>query len=169
MDLQKKYDGKKAKHLIENIHFVLHCHHYNTVLHRAMVNTPFIDGSEFFFTAVRDDFYNTLKDIVAKKNITRSSDVITFCSEFYKYSGLGELDFSGLTERGGTVTALHSHMATGYKNKWGVQKKPVDDLGRGYITAVWAVAFGKNPDKCHAVQTRCISCGHPKGEFRLEV
>jgi len=169
MNLNKQYDRDKAKHFIEGRHFVLHCHHYNTQLHRAIINTPFMDGPDFVFRVSRDDFYDTIGAVLKSKQITGADRVKEACNDLYRYMGFGFFDMAGLGPKGGTVTALHSHLATGYINKWGAQDKPVDDVGRGFLAAAWALAYGGNPKKCVVRQTRCIAQGHKTCEFTVEV
>lgn len=169
MQLEKKYDALKAKQLIEDIHFVLHCHHFNSQLHKAITATPFIDGKDFIYKVLRDDFYQTLNSIITKKNIINKKDILDFIQDFYRMSGFGLMDFSHLTDSGGKVISQYSHLSLGYKLKWGIQPEPVDDFGRSYISAAWAILFDKKPSNCLVKQIKCISCGDTQNEFIVEV
>jgi hypothetical protein len=168
MNLERKYDKNKAKHFIEDMHFVLHCHHYNSQLHRAIVATPFFDGKEFIFQVSRDDFYETIKTIIQRKNIKNQNAILNLSMEFYRLSGFGTMDLSGMDENGGKAISNFSHLSTGYKSKWGIQSTPVDDFGRGFIAAAWALAFNKKLASSRIKQTKCISCLDKHNEFILE-
>ncbi len=165
--LNKRFDAKENKHFLENMHFVLHCHHYNGAIHRAIVNTPFIDGKEFIFNIVAEDFYNTLGTVIKNKNITGANNILNACSLLYSSLGFGLMDFSNLSSSGGLAVSTSSHLASGYLAKWGKQKAPVDDFGRGFIAAAWALAYGKDYKRCKVTQTKCISCEDAVCEFKL--
>ncbi len=169
MDFKRSFDANECKHYLEDQYFVLHCHHYNTLTHRALTATPYIDGKAFIFRCVRDDFYENLSKVAQNKGLRSGADVLKMAQEFYAYTGLGQIDLGGLTASGGTVVSSHSHLATGYLNKWGPQSAPVDDFGRAFAAAVCAVAFGLNVQQCHAEQTHCIACGAKECIFRVTV
>jgi len=168
MDLKKRYDANESKLFVENIHFVLHCHHYNTLIHKAMVNTPFIDGKAFIYTTASKDFYETVGKILQNKGISGAKAILSACEELYRYFGYGTLDLTGLKEDGGKAIGKSSHLASGYLAKWGKQQEPVDDYGRGFIAASWALAFHKDYRKCVVNQSKCISCGDSQCEYQVE-
>ncbi|HPE69622.1 MAG TPA: hypothetical protein P5560_09940 [Thermotogota bacterium] len=169
MKLTKRFDSNEGKHLIEGIHFVLHCHHYNTLIHRAIVSTPFLDGKEFIFQTVAQDFAQSLPRIVQSQKLSGKDAILSACSEFYSLLGFGKMDLSALSATGGRAVSTSSHLASGYLAKWGKQDQPVDDFGRGFVAAAWATAFGKDVKVCKVVQTRCIAKGDSTGEFTVEV
>lgn len=169
MELEKRYDPRIAKHFIEGRHMVLHCHHYNTLLHKAIVSTPFFDGPEFIFSVFRDDFFATMKTILENKRINEPEKIKKACVDFYSFSGFGKMDVTGMSEKGGKIIAISSHLASGYEKKWGIQDSPVDDFGRGFAAATWALAYGKKPTGCTVTQLKCQSRGDKSGEFKLEV
>jgi len=167
MSFQKKYDKINCKHYLEGVHFVLHCHHYNSLLHRAIARTPYIDGKKFIYETSSKEFYNTIKQICSKKGVSGGKNAINVAEELYKTLGFGDLDMSGLTQHGGKVVSYASHLATGYLTKWGRQNIPVDDFGKAYAAATWAVAFNGNVQNCNIKQTKCLSCGDSVGEFEI--
>jgi len=168
MDFQKQYDKSQCKHFLEGIHFVLHCHHYNSLMHRAITRTPYIDGKKFIFDIASKEFYQTIKQICTKKNVSNSKAIIVVAQELYRVLGFGYLDMSSLSNNGGVIQTDSSHLATGYLTKWGTQKEPVDDFGKAYIAATWALAFNQDVKNCKINQTKCMSCGDSVCEFVIK-
>lgn len=167
MNFKKSYDKNACKHFLEDIHFVLHCHHYNSLMHRAITKTPYLDGKKFIFNISAQEFYKALKHVCSNQRATSSSEIIKIAEALYKALGFGDLKMSNLSNSGGRVQSPTSHLSTGYLNKWGKQEEPVDDFGRAYVAASWALAFGHEVKSCKVEQIKCISCGDSICEFEI--
>ncbi len=166
MDLKRSFDKTNNQHTIEGMHFVLHCHHYHTLIHHAITSTPLFDGQDFFVAVAAADFIRTLETVCRAKGVT-GGKVLETASYLYSELGFGQLDFSQVSAAGGRAVSAHSHLGQGYLNKWGKQSHTVDDFGAAFTLAAWCVAFGKKLSDASVVQTRCLAKGDPQGEFQI--
>jgi hypothetical protein len=165
-EFQRHYDKDACKHFIEDVHFVFHCHHYNSLVHRALCKTPYLEGKKLLLEVAAEEFFFILQKICNNKRI-KGTATLNVAEELYRYIGFGEIELTNLSATGGTAQSPSSHLATGYLYKWGKQVAPVDDFGLAFAVAAWAVAFAGDVKKCRAVQTRCIACGDSICEFQI--
>ncbi|GEM_PF-3125985 len=169
MEFTKRYDAVNNRLYVEDEHFVAHCHHYHSLLHRQITSIPIVDGKQIYYEAARDDTIDSLKRFFTKRSISDPQHKVSAAAAFYKYQGFGMLDFTHLSQTGGMVISPVSYMGIAYMNKFGKQSKPIDDYARGYIAAVCITAYGIVKDAVSVHQTRCLSCGDEYAEFKVEV
>lgn len=156
-----------GEHWDDDHPLILQCHHYNALLHQALTETPYIDGRDLLFRIASEEFYDFLSYLKKEENMVRPDDILEMAAAVYRNLGFGIIDFSTITDIGGEVISRSSHLALAYVKKWGLQPEPVDDIGRAFCRAVWALTYDRKLTKCDVVQKACIACGDPQCLFEI--
>ncbi|MBI2264215.1 MAG: hypothetical protein HYU64_03445 [Armatimonadetes bacterium] len=148
----------------------LHCHHYNAHLLRTAEDPDYIDGPRILAGAaenvVAQQLANHLRDF---PDIRSSAQRLSVAADMFRMYGFVILDFSKADEKGGTVTSPSSHIALGWKVKWGPRETPCCHFNRGFIAGAFATIYGKSPGYFKVVETQCIAVGAESCVYKVEV
>jgi hypothetical protein len=140
IELKPEFDRTNNAVTVAGAHMVIHCHHYNTHLLQT-----------------------------AHPEVASVEDKLKVAIEMSKTFGFGLVDFSEVTEEGGTVWAPSSHFATGWMAKWGHRQTPGCYFTAGYVAGALEAAYGKPLGYYKVAEEECLAVGAPKCRFTVEV
>ncbi len=134
-----QYDKQRNYQLLGKEPVLLHCHHYNISLQETILLPDYIDGYGIQFQAAKETAQSLLSAAVTEKSQTfEQADIL------FRKMGLGNIDFSNISENGGNVTIPEYHFDLGNKLK-NIENTPATFvLASGYIAGVLNFAYGKN-------------------------
>src|SRR5438034_3951715 len=162
---QFPYDFATSRLVVGGEPLVLHCHHYNCFLQRSIQDAEYIDSAPILVGAAVEVAFaqvtallSQTPDIPARKATVEA---------LYSASGLGLIDLSGLTDRGGEVRTRSTHYSIGWKEKFGTSRAPVAFFTTGFLAGALAAIYGLPPSDIQARQTACISTGAVEDIFVL--
>ncbi len=165
-------DANYNKYLIDGRRIVLHCHHYNCFLQRTLEDAlpQYMVGIQRRAAAeiVHDVLSSVFSDL-SRDEQDFSKCVLDYASKLYTMIGMGTIDFSGVTEQGGTVRSPISHYAFTWLEKWGSRDEPVCHFTSGFILATFSFAFGKSLDECTVNEDKCLVQHEDECQFSVKV
>ena len=160
------FDSKKKRHYFDGRTFVLHCHHYASLLTQLALDAEHLGGTKLLCDAAEESFKPILEDYFKKHKISEKSDRVSIAEQYFRFSGLGQIEFS-FGVNNGYVILKSSHIDQGWIKKWGENDKPVNFIGMGFIQAVWGAVFEKNSAQIDITETQSMVCGAPASMFTL--
>lgn len=159
------YDFATNRLVVGGEPMVLHCHHYNCFLQRSIQDAEYIDSAPILVGAAAEVVFAQLTHL-----LTRTPDVPArkaLVESLYRACGLGLIDLSGVTERGGEVRTRSTHYSIGWKEKFGTSSAPVAFFSTGFLAGALAAIHGLDPAGIQAQQTACRSTGAEEDVFVL--
>jgi len=164
--VDQTFDDRKMRQYANGVTSVLHCHHYTGLFTQLAMDAEALEGVKHLTDASCEVFGKVLAGYYKTHGVEAVNDRLAIAEQYFGFSGLGEVRFEfGETE--GRVTMPHAHVDEGWIKKWGERRAPVNHIGRGYIKAVWAAVFEKDPAACKVEETASIVCGAPVSEFTV--
>ncbi len=151
LEIKHTFDENTFRHFINGHGFVLHCHHYMSLTTKL----------------AEDTIRPVLESYVKEKGITSPAERLQVGAEYYSFMGMGKMAVSG-TSAGGEVKLAHSHVDEGWIAKWGKHDKPINHFTRGFVAAMFAVAFDKPARSFEVVETAAIVTGAPESVLSVK-
>jgi hypothetical protein len=159
------YDFSSNRLVVGGEPMILHCHHYNCFLQRSIQDAEYIDSAPILVGAAAEVVFAQLANL-----LSRTSDVATrkaTVEAFYRACGLGLIDLSALSDRGGEVRTRSTHYSTGWREKFGRSRAPIAFFSTGFLAGALAAIYGLPPADVQARQTACRSTGADEDVFVL--
>lgn len=160
LDIKHTFDENTFRHSINGHGFVLHCHHYMSLTSKLAEDFADLGAVRVLQEAAEDSLRPVLESYVKEHGITAPADRLAVACEYYSFMGLGTMTASG-SATGGEVKLPHSHVDEGWIQKWGKHDKPINHFTRGYVAAMFAVAFDKPARSFEVAETASIVMGAP--------
>ena len=161
LEIEHTFDDDTYRHFINGHNFVLHCHHYMALTTKLTEDFADIGAAEVLREATEDSIRQVLDSYFVEHDITSPEERLSVGAEYYAFMGLGSMEVSG-TENSGEVTLKHSHVDEGWIKKWGEHDKPVNQVGCGFVAAMFAAAFSKPKRSYNVEETASIVMGAPE-------
>ena len=158
-------DFRTNRRVVGGEAMILHCHHYNCFLQRSIQDAEYIDSAPILVGAAAEVAFAQLTNL-----LSRTPDVAArkaTVEALYRACGLGLIDLSGVTERGGEVRTRSTHHSIGWKEKFGPSRAPVAFFSTGFLAGALAAVYGLPLADVQARQTACISTGAAEDVFLL--
>jgi hypothetical protein len=159
------YDFATNRLVVGGEPMVLHCHHYNCFLQRSIQDAEYIDSTPILVGAAAEVVFAQLTNLLA-----RTADIAarkTTVEALYRACGLGLIDLSAVTDRGGEVHTRSTHYSIGWKEKFGPSRAPVAFFSTGFLAGALAAIYGLPLSGIEARQTACRSTGADEDVFVL--
>jgi hypothetical protein len=160
------FDSKKARHLMNGVCSVLHCHHYATLYTQLALDAVDFEGIRHLVENTEDVFYEVLGTYFADHGVTSVDDKIEIAQQYWQTVGMGLITFTGIGKYEVTAEMEYSHLDEGWLKKWGGCDQPINFFTVGYLAAVAALANNKPPRSFQARETKGLVCGDEKSEFK---
>lgn len=140
LTVDRSFDRKACRHSINNVPYVLHCHHYATLTCQLADDADKeFNGIALLTKASEKTFSITLKAIVEKEQSLDKK--IALIEDYYKFMGLGVLKFTKVGPFSLTAELSQSHVDSGWIKKWGKRDKPVNFITHGFLAAASTTLF----------------------------
>lgn len=139
--VERSFDAKNARHYINGLPSVLHCHHYATLYCQLADDAEQMNGKALLRKSAELTFYKVLSDYYAKHNVTCIHERLSLAAEYWQFCGMGRLTFPRVGAVSGRVEMPRSHVDEGWIKKWGKRDTPVNFIGQGYLAAALAAAY----------------------------
>ena len=153
------FDRRKCRHAINGITSVLHCHHFATLTTQLANDCGLLDAKQLLADCAEDTFYLLLTRYFAEYAVNGIAQRIDIAEQYFSAMGLGKLRVKHAGPYSGEVELEYSHVDEGWLRKWGRAEKPVNHIGRGYITALFSAVYERRRREFHAVERQSIACG----------
>ncbi len=163
LKLNYKFDASKNRHYMNDVHFVLHCHHYATLVTQLAIDAEdLVKGTGVLARSSEESFLNFLSDYFAKNKVQDTSERLDIGCRMFSELGLGKIEVESTDGSVGEVIMRHSHIDEGWVKKWGTGSTAVNFIGVGYVGAMFAAAYGKPAGsfKVHESQSIVSGAGH---------
>src|SRR5579872_1825608 len=89
--IERRYDPWRARHTVNGVTHVLHCHHYIGLYTQLAEDCGMLDGRKLLAEVAEDAFYTMLAGYFKDHGITRLADRIALAEQYYAFSGLGKM------------------------------------------------------------------------------
>ena len=162
------FDKEKGRKLLQKIPVVIHCHHYNCFLQRTLEDALGNDFRLIQANAAKIETEKLLENTFADEPDYTASDVFDFATKIYKKMGMGIIDFSKITEDGGSIPTPVSHYSFTWLEKFGPREKPVCYFTCGFILATVCNAYKKDINYYKVFEESCL-VQNAECIFKLEV
>lgn len=135
-------DHEHARRTVSGQAVVLHCHHYNARLQRAIEGSIAVDGAGIWRSSAERAWVGTLESALAGSASPRERWEAALA--LYAFLGFGKLGVpgGGLPDR--EVVATSSHFAEGWSARGTERREPVCTFTEGFLRAAAWVALGRD-------------------------
>jgi len=165
--LNKVFDAKLSRHLLEGSTVVLHCHHYATLYTQLAMDCALLDAKSLLAECSEEVWEGFLSNYYKTNGIASLADRITIGEQVYAAAGLGKMCVICAGTDSGEVVLEHSHVDEGWIKKWGKSDKPVNLIGAGFIAALFAAVFGKPQRSFSVIEVQSIVSGAACSRFSV--
>jgi hypothetical protein len=164
IELKYTFDSDSYRHFLNGHEMVLHCHHYMTLTAKMAEDFADIGGPAVMQEVAEETIRPVLDSYVKEHGISEAEQRLVVGKEYYAVMGLGLMEVTGSAE-GGEVRLPHSHFDEGWIKKWGKRDTPANYFTRGYVAAMFAVAFDRPPGSYEVSETASIVTGDETSIF----
>ena len=164
LNLENIFDKEKNRKYLNGIQSVFHCHHYIALTTQLAID---IDETGILKDTAEEAFYKMLTKYFSENNINNLNDKIIIACDYYKALGMGEITVKNITPYSGEVKSVSSHVDKGWLKKWGKYDKPVNHVGSGYISAMFATIQNKPLNSYETFEQKSIVKGDEYTLFKV--
>jgi hypothetical protein len=169
LKLDYRFDAAKNRHYLNDEHFVLHCHHYATLVTQLAVDAEeLVKGTSILKKSSEESFLKLLTDYFDKNGISDASDRLDSGCRMFSELGLGKIEVASAGESSGEITMNSSHVDEGWVKKWGTNDAAVNFIGSGYVAALFAAAYGKAAGSYTVDESQSIVSGAGHSVFKVQ-
>jgi hypothetical protein len=155
---------------VEGVGMALHCHHYLGGFQKMVDLVDYVDGAKIMYQSGERIILNQMAQYFKNHpQISSPADRLEVAADAFKKFGLGILDFSKCSEKGGTVTVPTSHVAKVLKEKIGKTDKPGGYLTAGLICGILSAVYGKPAGIFKATEQSTFADGKETIVYKVEV
>jgi hypothetical protein len=166
--MEHRYDFDANRHYINGINIAFHCHHFTALTTRlAMDAKDLNNGPRILAEASEDSFRQVLSGIFALHSAETLDEKISLAEQYFSWCGLGVIRFDAVSIYGGEVTVSSSHVDDAWVNKWGKSERPVNYIGKGFISAVFSLAYEVSSRRYRVSEAQSIACGDKASVFSV--
>jgi len=162
--LENVFDKNTRRKYINGIQTVFHCHHFISLYTQLAID---IDETQILKDTAEEAFYNTLTKYFTENNITDLDEKVDLACEYYKAIGMGEITVKNMTLYSGEVKSTSAHLDKSWIRKWGEYDKPVNHIGCGYISAMFAVVLNKPLNSYKTIEQKSMVKGDEYSLFKI--
>ena len=117
--IDRRYDARGARHTLNGVTHVLHCHHYLSLYTQLAEDCGMLDGPKLLAEVAEDSFHQFLSHYYRDHSISCAADRIALAEQYYAFTGLGRMKVLSAGPDAGVVELDHSHVDAGWEKKWG--------------------------------------------------
>lgn len=165
LEIAPEFEPRSCRQVINGRTYVLHCHHYATLYTQLAEDCGMLDGKKLLAETAEDSFYDVLKEIIQKQGVHSITGRFAIGEQYFRMTGLGTLNVVSAGPDSGEVEVPVSHLDAGWLKKWGQSKRPINHLARGFIAALFSVAFDRPRRSFNVSETESIAAGAPQSRF----
>lgn len=170
LKLAHRFDADRCRHYIGDLVSVLHCHHYSTLFTQLAIDSrDLVDGVRILREVTEDIVHGVLKSYFAQNGIADAAERLALGQQLFSFYGLGTMSFVAPAASGGTVEMSSAHVDEGWKKKWGKAAAPVNHIGAGFITGLFAAAYDKPPRSYQVEEKQSRAMGADKSVFSVSL
>ena len=158
------FDEKTKRHYVNGHLSVLHCHHYTSLYTQLALDAQ---KTDLLAASSEEAFYHVLVGYFDRHRIESIEERIETACQYYAAVGLGKMRVRYLGNDSGEVELLSSHVDGGWIKKWGVYDEPVNYIGVGYITAMFAAVLDEPQTTFQANEVQSIVMGAETSIFKV--
>ena len=158
------FDRKTKRHYLNGHVSVLHCHHYASLYTQLALDAK---ETELLADTSEESFYDILVEYFDQHYLTAIEARIDIACQYFAAVGFGKMRVNYLGEDSGEVELLASHVDSGWIKKWGKYDRPVNYLGAGYITAMFAAVLDEPRKTFKATEVQSIVMGAKTSIFNV--
>ena len=168
--LEHVFDANKKRHYLNDFLTVLHCHHYATLFTQLALDAKeLVDGTQLLTESVEDVFSEVLSNYFKKNGISDAKAKMDIAVQMFSAIGMGKMTIVSGDEKGGEVVLPLAYVDEGWIKKWGKHKEPVNFIGAGYISGMFAAVFGKPSRTYKVTETQSKVMGAEQSHFKVTI
>lgn len=134
-------DSVRARRLVAGSSVILHCHHYNSRLQKAIEGTTAVDGRGLWMASAESSWTGVLERAVA--GVSAPRDRWQRCLDLYQFLGFGRLQVPDGELPETQVVGVASHFVEGWSAREPERTQPVCSFTAGFLQAAVWVALGR--------------------------
>ena len=165
--IDREFDRRACRHVINGFGTVLHCHHYATLYCQLADDADQFNGSELLERSSELAFLDVLSTYFGEHGVKDLTDRVALAEEYWRVMGFGTLKFDNVGELSAVAHMDHSHVDEGWIKKWGNRDKPVNFIGQGYVAAALAAIYDLPAGSFSVCETESIVAGADASRFSL--
>jgi predicted hydrocarbon binding protein len=168
LKFEYKFDPDRRRHYINNVLTVLHCHHYATLFTQLALDAKeLVDGTKILKDSAEDAFFEMLSSYYKKNGVTGVNDRLETAKRIFTAIGMGKMIIVSSDSNGGEIDVPHAYVDEGWLKKWGKHKEPVNFIGSGFFSGMFAAVFDKPLRTYKATETQSLVMGAEKSHFKV--
>lgn len=156
-----EFDEKTYQRKIAGIDVIIHCHHYNSRLHKVIEGAGQIDGRSIIRSSAESVFHDKITKVFQPEDSL--DDKWELAAKLYSHLGYGVLDISSVKE--GMIFSSSSHFVEGWRICFPEKEDPVCTFTEGYLQAL---IYSVTGNLVHVHEEECMIQGADKCRFVID-
>lgn len=165
--LEKTFNPRTCRHSINGVTSVMHCHHFIALITQLAGDCTLLDAKALLAESAEDAFYTIFLDYFNNNKIDDLYKKFNIIEQFFSATGLGKMKVVFAGKLSGEVILENSHIDEGWIKKWGLNDKPINYIGCGFISAAFSAVFNLPARKFNVIEKESIACGAEKSKFTI--
>lgn len=167
--LDKTFDPQSCRHTVNGNVAVLHCHHYTALYTQLAMDCSMLDAKALLADCSEDTWLEFFCDYFKANEVVPLQERIAIGEQAFAAVGLGKLRVICAGIESGEAILEYSHVDDGWINKWGKHDQPVNMIGAGFLSALFAACFDKPARSYVAFENESIVSGAICSRFNIVV
>lgn len=157
--LNKEFDPKSCRHIIDGNTAVMHCHHYATLYAQLAMDCSMLDAKTLLAECAEEAWEEFLANYFEDAGIESLAERFVIAEQTFAAAGLGKLKVVFAGTDSGEVVLEHSHVDEGWIKKWGQHQEPVNYIAAGFIAGMFDAVFDCPLKSFKVTETQSIVSG----------
>jgi hypothetical protein len=117
-----------------------HCNHYNRSIQQYIEDPDYVPSERILLQSAAETAYRQAQAYLDVTPDATLPDLLAWAEDIFKWGGFGQLDFSDVTEAGGTVVGKTSHYGLALANTGTEREVPGEFFDRGFVAGILRAA-----------------------------
>jgi hypothetical protein len=168
LKFERKFDTTRKRHYLNDILTVMHCHHYATLFTQLALDAKdLVNGTRILKESAEDVFFEVLSQYYKKNGISDIQERLNIAMQMFFQMGMGKMDVASADDNGGEINMLSAYVDEGWVKKWGKSKEPVNYIGFGYVSGMFAAVYDKPLRTYKVTETQSRVMGAEKSHLNV--
>ena len=132
---------------------------YDAYFLRAVRSLNQVRTDDILIGAGEGIAWSALTTLLTERAAHTMAARITVAEQLFAWMGLGRLDLSGLTDRGGRVSVKQPHMPLAWRPAWGSAHEALCFFTQGWVAGAASAVLGRSLRDLHASHPACQATG----------
>ncbi len=167
MPFVEEFDSKSGRRFLNSDASLVLCRDAAALFTKLAMESEGFDATLPLAEAMEEAAYVALKLIYLSSEIGGAEERKSIAEEYFRAAGLGRLSLVSVGLGGGAAEMSRSSVDDAWMEKWGVSRRPINHIGRGYIAGAFAAITGQGLGSFAVEEKESIAGGDAASRFTV--